>query len=105
MLVKKESFGLNFAKVRNAVFNEAPKQSYNKMEDKKTKSVWSQARENEQANQGNNTIKVQYSDKDIDEQKSDEDTRIAVLKRRKSGSPVRSPWNHRMGSPRMGGLS
>ena len=67
MLVKKESFGLNFAKVRNAVFNEAPKQSYNKMEDKKTKSVWSQARENEQANQGNNTIKVQYSDKDIDE--------------------------------------
>ena len=47
MLVKKESFGLNFAKVRNAVFNEAPKQSYNKMEDKKTKSVWSQARENE----------------------------------------------------------
>ena len=61
-------------------------------------------RENDQINQANNTIKVHYSDKDIDEQKSDEDTRKAVLKRRKSGSPIRNNWTNNIGSPRIGGF-
>ena len=50
ILIKKDIFGLNFSKARNAVFNEAPKQGYNKVEDKKNKVIWSMAREGEQAN-------------------------------------------------------
>ena len=52
----------------------------------------------------NKTLKQQYSEKDIEEHKSDEDTRINVLKRRKSGSPHRNPWVKSIGSPKIKGL-
>ena len=53
---------------------------------------------------GNKTLKMQISEKDIEETKSNEETRIALLKRRKSGSPTRNPWMKGISSPKVKGL-